>query len=51
MRNCWVSILALVMSVIALMLSYRVAPIDFKDAWSTKPISYNINRLANTECV
>lgn len=56
MRNCWVSILALVMSVIALMLSYRVAPIDFKDywgfcAWSTKPISYNINRLANIECV
>ena len=33
MRNCWVSILALVMSVIALMLSYRVAPIDFKDYW------------------
>lgn len=33
MRNCWVSILALVMSVIALMLSYRVATIDFKDYW------------------
>ena len=33
MRNCWVSILALVISVIALMLSYRVAPIDFKDYW------------------
>lgn len=33
MKNNWVSLLALVIAVIALMLSYRVVPIDFKDYW------------------
>ena len=33
MKNNWVSLLALLVSIIALMLSYRVIPIDFKDYW------------------
>lgn len=33
MKNNWVSLLALLVSIIALMLSYRVVPIDFKDYW------------------
>lgn len=33
MKNNWVSLLALVISIIALMLSYRVIPVDFKDYW------------------
>lgn len=33
MKNNWVSLLALLVSIIALMLSYRVIPVDFKDYW------------------
>lgn len=33
MKNNWVSLLALLVSIIALMLSYRVVPVDFKDYW------------------
>lgn len=33
MKNNWVSLLALLISIIALVLSYRVVPVDFKDYW------------------
>lgn len=33
MKNNWVSLLALLVSIVALMLSYRVVPVDFKDYW------------------
>lgn len=33
MKDNWVSLLALLVSIIALMLSYRVIPVDFKDYW------------------
>lgn len=33
MKNNWVSLLALVIALVALMLSYRATPVDFKDYW------------------
>lgn len=32
-KNNWVALVALVIAVVALMLSYRVTPVDFKDYW------------------